>query len=117
MPTATSSALEAAVAKIDTWFKRPAAPVHGQLGFEAYTRHLEREARVEAIRDQHAAAITEAKGYNPDLGAIYGVGDTVAFLADQVEASGVAVVREAYGFRTMTAAEKAAAAQAKRVAA
>jgi hypothetical protein len=72
-----------------------------------------------------SAAVRKAPGYHPGLGAIYHPADTVAFLADQLEASGVGVVREAYGFRTMTAAEKAdravgasvSAAQAKRVAA
>lgn len=106
------AALEAAVAQIDAHFQRP-KPADGAPGAKAYAAHLASEARVETARRKHAAAITRAEGYNPDLGAIVHPTDTVNFLADMLEQSGVPVVREAYGFRTMTAAEKAVAAQAK----
>lgn len=110
---ATTPALEAAVANIDARFQR-AKPAPGTPGAMAYAAHLAREAAVETIRRQHAAAITSTKGYHPGLGAIYHPTDTDAFLADQLEAPGVAVVREAYGFRT---GAKASAAQVRRVAA
>ena len=112
MPNASKqSALEAAVADIDACFKRPAPPAPGTPGAKAYAAHLAREAGLEAIRRQHAEALPKAVGYSPALGAIVSPTDTVNFLADQLEASGVPVVRGAWGFRTMTPEEKASAAQ------
>jgi hypothetical protein len=60
-----------------------------------------------------ALDVTKARGYSPALGAIYSPTDTVNFLADSLEAQGVVLVRESYGFRTRNAAERAADAALK----
>ena len=68
------------------------------------------EAALAAIehRAPRAPDITKARGYNPALGAIYSPADTVNYLADRLEAQGVKLVREPWGFRTRNAADRAA---------
>lgn len=83
---ATTSALEAAMAdQASFWAGKIAKPV-------------------EPVK----ADLTKVPSYSAALGAPYSPRATVAHIADQLEAKGVAIVREGYGFRTMTPAEKAA---------
>lgn len=51
---------------------------------------------------------SKAPGFHKGLNAFYRPADEVAFLADRLEADGVAIVRTEYGFRTRNAAERAA---------
>lgn len=51
---------------------------------------------------------SKAPGFHKGLNAFYRPADEVAYLADRLEADGVAIVRTEYGFRTRNAAERAA---------
>ena len=66
------------------------------------------EAALAAKTAPRAPDITKARGYSSALGAIYSPADTVNYLADRLEARGVKLVREPWGFRTRNAAERAA---------
>lgn len=86
MATTTNNPLEAAMADpMAFWSSRMGKPV-----------------------EKVSADLTKVPSYHAALGAPYSPRATVAHLADQLEADGVAIVRESYGFRTMTPAEKAA---------